>query len=204
MGSQSVTEESQKNVLKTGILQTTSDSITVTGMVEGVTCQMVVDTGSNKTIVRPDMVKMVERETKIVPCAETLRTVTGDVAPVQGRRELTFQIGSHAAVHDVWVAEITDQCILGLDFLAANDYHINIGGTYLTIGNGEIPLSRPKELKEECRLQENIAVPPRSELIIPGRLDSEMGGVWGTVEPFKDTTQALIVARTVVDLQTSS
>ncbi len=44
-------------IVKTGKILNLTDSLRVQGEIEDVACQFVVDTGSNITIVRPDVVK---------------------------------------------------------------------------------------------------------------------------------------------------
>ena len=169
---------------------------------------MIVDTGSNITIVRPDVVKRVGEALKIVPVQTSLRTVSGEAVPVQGREEIAIQIGDHQAVHDIWVAEITDPCILGLDFLVANDCQIDMAGAFLSIGREEILLNKVTKVGEDlqCRkvvLKETISVPPRSESIIPGRVDGNFCQSWAEIGPMKGSTANFLVARTVVDLRSS-
>ena len=43
-------------------MQSVADSLVVSGAVEGVCCEMIVDTGSNITIVRPDVLKRVAKD----------------------------------------------------------------------------------------------------------------------------------------------
>ena len=66
------------------------DSLIISGGVEGVPCRMVVDTGSNITIVRPDILRRIQKgkptNVKSVECS--LRAVTGDTAPVWRRGSL--------------------------------------------------------------------------------------------------------------------
>ena len=140
-------------ILKTGTVQAQSDSISVKGKIGGTPCEMIVDTGSNITIVRPDVVERVGKALKIVPVKTSLRTVSGEAVPVQGRGEIAIQIGDHQAVHDIWVAEITDPCILGLDFLVANDCQIDMAGAFLSIGREEILLNKVTSAGEDpkCR-----------------------------------------------------
>jgi hypothetical protein len=62
------------------------DSLIVSGKIEDVPCEMVVDTGSNITVVRPDMVRRISesRRVDIKPVVSCLRSVTGDTTPVRG------------------------------------------------------------------------------------------------------------------------
>ena len=56
------------------------DTLLVDAKIEGRWCKCVVDTGSNITIVRPDVIEL--RSGKILPTETVLRTVTGETAPV--------------------------------------------------------------------------------------------------------------------------
>ena len=43
--------------------------------------------------------------------------------------------------HEMWIADITDECILGLDFLEKHDCHVHLKEGVLIIGGQEIPLA---------------------------------------------------------------
>ena len=60
------------------------NSLSVIGKVAGNKCEMVVDTGSNISIVRPDILRNSASagEVKIEPVNGNVRTVTGDTTPV--------------------------------------------------------------------------------------------------------------------------
>lgn len=77
---------------------------------------MIVDTGSDISIVHPDVVRdrKVDILQPVVPC---FKTVTGQKALMKGRCNLSVRIGSTDTTHPMWVAEIQDPCILGTDFL---------------------------------------------------------------------------------------
>ena len=165
---------------------------------------MIVDTGSNITIVWPDVVERVGKALKIVPVKTSLRTVSGEAVHVQGIGEIAIQIGDHQAVHDIWVAEITDPCILGLDFLVANYCHLDMAGAFLSIGREEILLSKVTKGGEDpkCRkvvMRETVSIPPRSESIIPGKVDGNFCRSWAEIGPTKGKAASFLVARTVVD-----
>ncbi|MBJ5547189.1 hypothetical protein JGG71_23620, partial [Salmonella enterica subsp. enterica serovar Derby] len=55
-----------------------------------------IDTGANATIIRPDVLNDLSEHPRRLfsPKGVSLRTVTGDYAPVHGKVELQFQIGS--------------------------------------------------------------------------------------------------------------
>lgn len=119
-----------------GTLVHKDNALTITGYIDGlVECRIVVDTGSTVTIVRPDIVKrckgMLFSDT-VRPTKSLLRTATGDSALVNGRCKLKIKLGSTEILHDVLVADITDECILGLDFMLENNCSLDmVAGKFL-------------------------------------------------------------------------
>jgi hypothetical protein len=75
------------------MMQGIADSLIVSGSIEGANCDMVIDTGSNITILRPDVLGRVSKDVDIdvQPVDSLLRTVTGETTPVQSRGKLAFQ-----------------------------------------------------------------------------------------------------------------
>ena len=92
------------------------DSCYIPVTVEGVPCLALLDTGSTVTVVRPDVVP---EGTRLKPTLVPLRTVTGELAPIQGRGVLSVTVGGRTLHHPAWIAAVQDTCILGLDFLNA-------------------------------------------------------------------------------------
>lgn len=196
--------------LKTGMMRGIADSLIVSGSIESSNCDMVIDTGSNITIVRPDVLGRVSKDVDIgvQPVDRLLRTVTGETTPVRGRGKLTFQVGNLKVVHEVWVADIENECILGLDFLTSNDCVVDVRESCLHIGPEEIRFKKMTATKKPacCRVMvaETWLVPPKSETIIPGVLagDSSPEEGWGEINPSKKPglSSDILVARAVVDI----
>ncbi|XP_034081332.1 uncharacterized protein LOC117552165 [Gymnodraco acuticeps] len=92
------------------------DSCYVPVDVEGVPCAALVDTGSTVTLVRADVLPS---GTMFEPTSVRLRTVTGELAAMKGRGVLSVSVGGVEVRHPVWIADVQDPCILGLDFLKA-------------------------------------------------------------------------------------
>ena len=116
----------------------TGETLLVDAKVEGRWCKLVVDTGSNITIVRPDVIEALSA--RILPTKTVLRTVTGETAPVKGRSHLRIVLGNCETKHDVWVADIVEEGIIGLDYLMANNCQVDLGSKLLYVGNDEVPL----------------------------------------------------------------
>lgn len=101
--------------------------------VEGVPCSALVHTGTTVTLVRPDVVP---DEVQLDATAVQLRTVNGGLAPMKGKGTMTVTVGGRAIRHPVWVAEVQDSCILGLDFLRATGCQLDLGGGTLRFRGG--------------------------------------------------------------------
>ena len=84
--------EHQLIFFKTGTLYG-PDNLAVPGKVEGRNCQITIDTGSNISIVRPDVLPE-KKQSEIQPVNQCIRTVTGEKAPIRGKGNLRLRIGS--------------------------------------------------------------------------------------------------------------
>ena len=71
-----------------------------------------------------------------------LRIVTGEVAPVRGHGELRMGVGGLIMPHEMWVAEIIDECILHLDFLEKHGCQVDLRENVLVL-DGEVALNKP-------------------------------------------------------------
>ncbi|MGH0137432.1 UNVERIFIED_CONTAM: hypothetical protein FKN15_009512 [Acipenser sinensis] len=91
--------------------------------VEGMNCTTLIDTGSTITLVRPDIPQQAGQtsQAKVATKVVQLQMVTGQLSPMQGRGLLQLLLGETAFDLEVWVADIQEQCILGLDFLQTGE-----------------------------------------------------------------------------------
>ena len=179
------------------------ESLLVEANIEGRWCKCVVDTGSNITIVRPDMIEL--SSVMIQPTKTEIRTVAGGTVPVRGHGKLKITIGDSEKEHDVWVADIVEEGLIGLDYLVANGCQVDLAGKLLYVGNDEVPLiSQPQpETSSMFRIvvRRTVAITAMSEAVIPGRLDScDKQNRWAVTEPMKSSNGKLLVARALVDL----
>jgi len=130
-----------------------------------------VDTGSNISIVRPDVLCGASQEL-IQPVTSCLQTVTGEHAPIHGRGQLQLGIGSLTVPQELWVADIHDECILGLDFLRTHNCQVNLKDGSLIIG-GRNSTEKVTSYCGACYkvvLKEGVCIPPLAETVIPVRL----------------------------------
>ena len=160
------------------------------------------DTGSNISIVRPDILGRVDQDL-IEPVNSCLRTVTGERAPIHGKGQLQLGIGSLLVPQELWVADIHDDCILGLDFLQSHNCLVNLKDRALTIGGEEIPLRKQPATTEPtcCKvvLAERVQLPPRSEMVVPVMMEGAIAeSHWGQSAASVDS---VLVGRTLVNVQ---
>ena len=112
------------DVYKTGsIYSTGGNSLTVSGSIDGKECVITVDTGSNISI-RPDLLRGESSQLK----DSWLRTVTGERAPIHGKSTVQLVIGGMQMSHEMLIADISDGCIIGLDFLESYSCQVNLKG----------------------------------------------------------------------------
>ena len=95
------------------------------GRIDGVQCHLVVDTGSNQTVLRADMVD--GRDLPPVPGG--LCDVTGKRSPLFGPTEVMLTVGAHTSLRSVYVSPSLEvPCILGLGFLTGSQLYAESGG----------------------------------------------------------------------------
>ncbi|GBN42882.1 hypothetical protein AVEN_85637-1 [Araneus ventricosus] len=76
-----------------------------------------VDTGTNITLLRVDLARKLKERLIYTAPNMTLKTETGEKAKIQGKLDASIEWGTRKFHHRVYDTDITDSCILGLDFL---------------------------------------------------------------------------------------
>ncbi|GBM17047.1 Retrovirus-related Pol polyprotein from transposon 297 [Araneus ventricosus] len=80
-------------------------------------CLMLGDTGANVTLVRTDLAQKLKENFIYTAPKISLKTATGKKAEISGKLDAAIECGCRKFQHKIYVADITDPCILGLDFL---------------------------------------------------------------------------------------
>jgi predicted aspartyl protease len=149
----------------------------VEGKLEGKTMNMIVDTGSNISIVAPQLLRNIGKDLSCVqPVPNCLKSVTGEKLNLLGAVTLKFEIGNREILQSFYVADISESCILGLDFLQQQRCQLNITNGILSMGNVQVPLLHPltDDLDMLCYrviALEDINIQPHSK------------SGWGVIEP---------------------
>ncbi|GBM19353.1 hypothetical protein AVEN_94468-1, partial [Araneus ventricosus] len=96
------------------------------GSICGIPCLMLVDTGANVTLVRTDLAQKLKGNVIYTAPNISLKTATGEKAEIQGKLDAAIECGSRKFQHKIYVADITDPCILGLDFLQKFNFMVDL------------------------------------------------------------------------------
>ncbi|KMQ82652.1 krab-a domain-containing protein, partial [Lasius niger] len=84
------------------------------GKINGKKCSFKVDTGSDVSIVNS---KIVDKKNSVLKRNINLKYPTGEKVPVKFQTEVRVELGRFSLNMPMIVAEISDQCLLGVDFL---------------------------------------------------------------------------------------
>ena len=100
-----------------GLLQK-KDGLCVDGKLKGKTARMIVDTGSNISIVTTQLLRNIAKDLSCVKSVPNcLRSVTGEKLTLLGTITLKLEIGNREILQSFYVVDISESCLLGLDFL---------------------------------------------------------------------------------------
>ena len=136
-----------------------------------------------------------------------MRTVTGTTTPLQSTAKLKLQLGNLTAHHTFFLADIADECILGMDYLKPAGAVLDLGKSLMTIDGEKISLKGAKDAEPVCRrvvAAVTTTFPPNSEAVISVKL-AEQEKVWKPGWGLLHSSNAyskkgLLVGRTLVDL----
>ncbi|GBN52165.1 hypothetical protein AVEN_106182-1 [Araneus ventricosus] len=99
--------------------------------VNEISCRMIVDTGANVTIIHQEFAQPLDGKILWTPPCVTLQTVIGDKILIAGKMNIKIRFGNVSYDHTIYVAEITDNFILGLDFLKKYNFIPDFKDNYL-------------------------------------------------------------------------
>ncbi|GFV05951.1 retrovirus-related Pol polyprotein from transposon 412 [Trichonephila clavipes] len=104
---------------------TGENGIFIMGHVNELPCNMIIDTGANVSIIRNDLAQKLKEKLIWTPPRVVLQTVTGEKIDIHGKLKVKIQFGDTTYQHAVYVANIADPFILGLDFLKEHGFTLD-------------------------------------------------------------------------------
>ncbi|CAG2240186.1 unnamed protein product [Mytilus edulis] len=135
-----------------------------------------VDTGASITILSKKFIDEINPSllTKMNPVNINLITATGDSAPFIGQIDVEICLGNYIYHHNVLVADISNEGIIGMDFLVTHDYVLLSQKNKLKIKGEIIQCYHYASSAKSCyrvAIQETVDVHPNSEMIVSGESD---------------------------------
>lgn len=176
--------------------------------IENVCIKMLIDTGASVTILRNDIFENLLSNPKTESVRASLVKATGELSPFYGKAYMKHNIGGKPYEHNIFLADIQNEGILGIDFLKANKSNVMFSKGYIAIHGKKIPcFSLSDEYKNPCcsiSMCEDVEIPPESEMIIHclllGYLDQSKIGILEPPSRFIEKS-GLLVAKSLISLQ---
>ncbi|GBL80056.1 hypothetical protein AVEN_29069-1 [Araneus ventricosus] len=132
--------KSPEEGLKVSALTGGGNGLYLEGSICDILCLFLVDTGTNITLLRADRAhKLKERLIYMSPNL-TLKIATGEKAKIQGKLGASIECGSRKFQHRVYVADITDSCILGMNFLQKFKFTVDLEKNEIREGSEKVSL----------------------------------------------------------------
>jgi hypothetical protein len=130
-----------------------------------------------------------------------LQTASGETIPVLKEALVEMTLGRRTLRIWVFVAEITDEFILGLDVLRAYNVSVDVGCHLLRLGQEEVTLWRPGAQPKSSRLSldGDEVIPARCERVVMARLEAPLVATNVLLEPSqKSFRDGVLIAKTLV------
>ncbi|GFT63337.1 retrovirus-related Pol polyprotein from transposon 412 [Trichonephila clavipes] len=138
---------------------TGENGIFIMGHVNELPCNMIIDTGANVSIIRNDLAQKLKEKLIWTPPRVVLQTVTGENIDIHGKLKVKIKFGDTTYQHAVYVADIADPFILGLDFLKEHGLTLDFNKNELRSIQEEVTIFKIEHRTESIRqvtVNENI------------------------------------------------
>ncbi|GBL73806.1 hypothetical protein AVEN_230773-1 [Araneus ventricosus] len=157
--------------LKNSALSGKKNGLYLEGSVCGIQCLMLVDTGTNVTLLRTDLAQKLKEQLIYMASNISLKTANGEKTEKRGKLDASTECGSRKFHHRIYAVDITDPCIHGLDFLQKFNFTADLEKNERRTGGEEIPLfSVNIQHSKSCSIlgKKRTIIPARSECLIQG------------------------------------
>ncbi|GFX94885.1 retrovirus-related Pol polyprotein from transposon 412 [Trichonephila clavipes] len=180
----------------------------VIGQINNISCRMVVDTGANVSIIRKDLAQNSQVSIIWTPPSVSMQTVACDKIQVYGKANVTLRFRNIDYHHTEYIADITDPCILGLDYLKNNNFKLDFENSNMHSKFEDITLfglQTQFESNQKIIAKTKLSLSPRTECIIAGLVAENTKFRFGVIDyPDPGSLKAgVLIASSVVDLSNS-
>ena len=173
-------------------------------------CRFVVDTGSPVTLISSTVFNKIASHTELNlrPTDPSFKINVADETPlkVEGIVNIPFKVRNTLFHWDMYVVNIRENGLIGLDFLYENDYSLG-ARTGLRLNKKRYPC-----ILEEIKFCSNILctdtvkIPAKSEIVIGGQLETKtFNGEFGVIsKPCSLKVKNILIGNTLVDMNKSN
>uniref|UniRef100_A0A1A9VP62 Peptidase A2 domain-containing protein n=1 Tax=Glossina austeni TaxID=7395 RepID=A0A1A9VP62_GLOAU len=152
---------------RVGITQSkrNNNSLTIDGKIQSCNYIITLDTGASHSIINSTIVK--EKFDPLV--GAWFRTATGEEAAIKGKIMRNISISDVSMEHEFLVADIMNEVMLGMDFMAKHGFALDMKRQVLQYANVTLPLTVGYDRQAEVLqvvVQRQQRIPPNSEAIV--------------------------------------
>ena len=153
----------------------------IRGFANNVPLIFTIDSGATNTVLSKQIFDRIENKPKLTcPTGKNLTTADGSALTTYGVAKLSLKLGPLEIEPVVYVADTTDQCLLGADLLMFSELgpsDMKFSKKIIVLGGQEIPCELVGEFKtRKVTAFDTYVIPPFSEAIVDGfieRLESD-------------------------------
>ena len=176
----------------------------IPGTVEGVAVEWLVDTGCSTTILSTKKFMEIQPAARpeLSPYVGTLLSADDTPLQVYGRAEVNLHLQGKDVRHPVIVADISNQGLLGLEFLQAGGLAIDFATQSITWGGRPVE-SHSRHITEQANrvmVAEDVVIPAGTRTVVPGMSTRPLATGDYMMEPLEKSPgdQPLLVGRVLV------
>ena len=130
---------------------TRRSGLIVTGQIDGLPVKLLVDTGASITLMSQKVINFEDH--KIEPVNFDIYQANGDPLPVVGQIVGEITLGPLRVSHNIVVADIHDDAILGIDFLMQHDCKLDLPNQQLSIQGTTVNMGRRMRIQAAVKCQ---------------------------------------------------
>ncbi|GBM81625.1 hypothetical protein AVEN_82352-1 [Araneus ventricosus] len=141
------------------------------GSICGIPCSLLADTGANVILLRTDLARKLKEQLIYTSPNISLNTATDEKTEIHSKLNAKIECGSRKFQHEIYVPDIIDPCILGMDFLQKLNFTVDLEKNDIRTVEEEIPLfSSSVQHSKLCSVlaKERAIIPARSECLMQG------------------------------------